>query len=394
MTSVAVRVRLVALTTAVLTVAGPACANTRDSDSTAASAPTTAAEPTPTTRPSCEAALPAAWQQAIDGSGVNTGGISNVPLEVGRAGEVVAARDSGDTRDLLLIGADKTVAEVYAVPDPNLNRVGSVAMDERWIVVGVERAPRGANGIVPPLFRIDIVDRQGGPVRTAVQSPEEDLESGGATIDSVALFGGKVYWITRLTYVADTGTIKSYDLNTGAVADVSSGAMRNVRTTAAGLAWDVAWGQNGTRAELKIPDALPPPVAGALGTGQDQMTLATDGTAYAWFTGTDQGGTGIAWWSPTAGLVRITRKDPDGKSLLSPLYVVGPYVVIARGRQDQKFDTSATIIDSRSGAVTYLRETVGGADGGTVAVGFGGNLKRLPTRAGIVRADTLPPFSC
>ena len=103
-----------------------------------------------------------------------------------------------------------------------------------------------------------MVDRQGGPVRTAVQSREEDLDSGGTTVDSVALFGEKVYWITRDTYVADTGTIKSYDLNTGAVTDVASGAMRNVRTTAAGLAWDVAWGQNGTRAELKIPDALPP----------------------------------------------------------------------------------------------------------------------------------------
>ena len=118
MTSVAVRVRLVALTTAILTVAAPACANKRDSETTATSTPTTAAEPTPTTRQSCEAALPAAWQQAIDGSGVNTGGISNVPLAVGRAGEVVAARDTGDTRDLLLIGADKTVTEVYAVPDP------------------------------------------------------------------------------------------------------------------------------------------------------------------------------------------------------------------------------------------------------------------------------------
>ena len=107
--------------------------------------------------------------------------------------------------------------------------------------------------------------------------------------------------------------------------------MRNVRTTAAGLAWDVTWDQGGTSAELKIPDALPPPVAGALGTGQDQMTLATDGTAYAWITGTDQGGTGVAWWSPTEGLVRITRKYPDGKNQVSPLYVVGPYVVLDRG---------------------------------------------------------------
>ena len=70
-------------------------------------------------------------------------------------------------------------------------------MDDRWIVVGIDRTPRGANGIIPTLFRIDVVDRQGGAVRTVVQSAEEDLHSGGKTIDSVALFGGKVYWITR-----------------------------------------------------------------------------------------------------------------------------------------------------------------------------------------------------
>jgi hypothetical protein len=106
-------------------------------------------------------------------------------------------------------------------------------------------------------MRIDVVDRQGGPLRTVVESPLEDRTSGGKTIDSFALFGGKVYWITRDTYAGDTGTIKSYDLNSGAVSDVASGPMRNVRTTAAGLSWEVAWDQNGgTRAELKIPDAL------------------------------------------------------------------------------------------------------------------------------------------
>lgn len=124
------------------------------------------------------------------------------------------------------------------------------------------------------------------------------------------------------------------------------------------------------------------------------MTLATDGTAYAWITGTEQGGTGVAWWSPTEGLVRITRKNPDGKNQVAPLYVVGPYVVLDRGRGDGKYDTFATVIDTRSGASTYLHESVGGADGGTIAMGLGGNLKNLPTRAGVVRADALPPLTC
>ena len=350
----------------------------------------------PVDRPSCETAIPAAWQKAIDEGSVNTGGVSNVPMTVGRRGEVAVARDNGDSRDVLLIGVDKTVSEIYSVPEPNRNWVGSVAMDERWVVVGVERAPRGSNGVIPTLVRIDVIDRQGGPTRTVVEGREEDYGSGGKTIDSFALFGGKVYWITRESYAGDTGSIKSYDLNTGAVEDVSSGAMRNVRTTAAGLAWEVAWDQNnGTRSELKIPDELPPPVAGAVGTGKDQMTLATDGNAYAWATGVDQREAGIAYWSPNSGLVRITGNiTGGGKHQLTPLYVVGPYVVIDRGRNDDKYDTFATVVDTRSGARTYLRQSVGGANGGTIGVGYGGTVKNIPSSAGVVRIDALPPLSC
>ncbi len=384
-----------AVVIAALTVAASACTNSPDSGSTATSAPASVAQAAPTIRKTCEVAVPAAWQKAIDAAGVTTGGVSNVPMVVGHAGEVAVARDNGDTRDVLLIGGDRSIREIYAVPEPNRNTVGSVAIDDRWVVVGVEHAPRGANGIIPTLMRIDVVDRQGGPLRTVVESPLEDRTSGGKTIDSFALFGGKVYWITRDTYAGDTGTIKSYDLNSGAVSDVASGPMRNVRTTAAGLSWEVAWDQNaGTRAELKIPDALPPAVAGALGTGRDQLTLATDGTAYAWFAENDRGATGLAYWSPTSGLVRITGTLPKtGKYQPTPLYVVGPYAVIDRG-QDNRYDSYATVIDTRSGALTYLRPTVGGANGGTIAVGIGATSKELPTSAGVVRVDALPPLSC
>ena len=129
----------------------------------------------PVDRPSCETAIPAAWQKAIDEGSVNTGGVSNVPMTVGRRGEVAVARDNGDSRDVLLIGVDKTVSEIYSVPEPNRNWVGSVAMDERWVVVGVERAPRGSNGVIPTLVRIDVIDRQGGPTRTVVGRPRRGL---------------------------------------------------------------------------------------------------------------------------------------------------------------------------------------------------------------------------
>lgn len=386
------------LAVVVLTAASAACAGDPAGDRPVTSAATTAvAASEPITRPSCERPVPAAWQSAIDSAAVDTGGVSNIPMAVGRRGEVAVARDNGDTRDLVLVAADKSVTEIYPVPEPDRNEIGTVSMDDRWVVAGVASAPRGANGVMPTLMRIDVVDRQGGPTRTVAESPAEDLESGGKTIDSVALFGGKVYWITRDTYAGDTGKIQSYDLNTGAVTDVAAGAMSNVRTTAAGLAWDVAWDEKtGPRAELKIPDALPPMVAGAVGTGRDQFTLVTDGNSYAWATGGgDHGQPGISYWSPNAGLVHITGTlPPAGSAQPSPLFVVGPYVVVARGRADQSRDTSAAVIDARSGALVYLRPSVGGADGGTIAIGIGAAQKSPPASAGLLRVDALPPLTC
>jgi hypothetical protein len=77
----------------------PACTNAGDSYREASANPT-----------------PAAWQEAIETSAISTGGVSTVPLAVCRAGEVAAVRDNGGPRDLLLIGADKSVSEIYAVP--------------------------------------------------------------------------------------------------------------------------------------------------------------------------------------------------------------------------------------------------------------------------------------
>src|SRR6478609_3493434 len=386
----------VAVAMAVLTFAAAACSDGSGSEQPAASTTTTVAAPQPTTLPSCVTTTPAAWQKAIDESAVETGGVSNVPMAVGRRGEVAVSRDDGGTRDLLLINSDKSVSEIYAVPEPDENTIGTVTMDDRWVVVGVEHSPRGANGIIPTIMRIDVVDRQGGATRNVVDSPPEDRTSGGKTIDSVALFGGKVYWITRDTFAGNTGKIQSYDLNTGSVSDVAAGPMRNVRATAAGLVWDVGWDQNaGVRSELKIPDALPPHVAAALDTGRDRYTLVTDGNAYAWATGSDHAQTALVYWSPSAGLVRITGPLPQaGEHQPLPLQVVGTYVVIDRGRPGDDHETLATVVDIRSGALTYLHTSVAGADGGTIAVGLGATLKEPPTRTGVVRIDTLPPLTC
>lgn len=148
------------------------------------------------------------------------------------------------------------------------------------------------------------------------------------------------------------------------------------------------WG----RRQVQIAAELPAPVADAVGTGPDLQSLATDGTAYGWVTGVDQGITGVAWWSPGSGLVRVTGEVVGvlEEKWLPPVLVVGPYVVIDRGRQDT--DTSATVVDTRSGAVTYLSDRVADADGGTIALELGSN--KFKTMPGVVRSDALPPITC
>ena len=74
--------------------------------------------------------------------------------------------------------------------------------------------------------------------------------------------------------------------------------------------------------------------------------------------------------------------------------MVGSYVVLDRGRTDNTSDTAATVVDTRSGALTYLRPSVGGANGGTIAVGLGATGKQPPTNTGVVRVDALPPLTC
>jgi hypothetical protein len=402
------RVSIAATVMAVLTVAAQVLTTACDSDHDATptgSPSTTLAEQAPVARPSCEAALPAAWRQAIEGSAVSTGGVSTDVLAVGPAGEVVAVRDNGDTRDLLLIGADKTVTEIYEVPEPNRNDVGSVAMDDRWIVVGVDRIPRGSNGVLNSIIRIDVIDRQNGSVRTVAQRSDEDYLVGDNGLDTVALFDGKVYWTAFASdqYGRGTGTVRSFDLATGAEADLASGDIGDVRATATGLTW-TAGGRRGYpdvnmwgRAKVQIATPLPLPVADALHTGPDRLSLATDGTVYAWLTGVDRGGTGVAWWSPESGVVRVTGDVVRVTGVLPPVYVVGSYVVIDKHRQGDTADqdTLATVVDVRSGAVTFLNQYVAGVDGGTIGIRLRtGPGKLAGSIAGVLRSDALPPIFC
>jgi hypothetical protein len=397
LTSRSIGIRVGSGLIAVIAAAVTAVACTNEPDNAAGPMPSSSVAAPPPDRPACQAALPAAWQQAIERGKVDAGG-SAVPLAVGRAGEVVAVRDNGDTRDLLFIGADKSVREIYPVPDPNRNDVGFAAIDDRWIVVGVDRIPRNSNGVLPTLTRIDVIDRKGGPVQNVVQAKDDDFRTGGATIDSVALFDGKVYWTTHDKYADSAGTTRSYDPDTGTVADVASGSFGAIRATAVGLTGIADGGRsysNDTvweRTKVMVAAPLPKEISDALGAGPDRLSLVTDGKAYAWLTGVHRGITGVALWSPESGPKRVTGDIVGKSNWLPPVWMAGPYVVIERGHQGA--DTSATVVDTRSGAVTYLNDRVAAVDGGTITFAMQPGGKVAPVFPSVVRADELPALSC
>lgn len=340
----------------------------------------------PTERQACRTDLPATWADALGNSMVDVGGVSAVPLTVGTTGEVVAVRDDGSMRDVLLIPVIGAPTPIYAVPEPDQDDVQAAVMDDRRVVIGLGHSPRGANGIIPAIERIDVISRHGEELRSVAETSEEDRRSGGPTIDSVALFDGAVYWITRDTFASKNGTLKSLDLAHDTVADVASGPMTNVRATAAGLILDVGWGAEGTTSEVKVAAALPGEVADAVGNGTGRLGLATDGEVYAWL----DGATDLSWWSPNSGLTRIVG-DVGGKAgRLPDIWVAGPLVVIDGGN-------AATVVDVRSGAVVGLPATVVGLHGGTMAMTLPrlpGGGKLAPTMPAMLRTETLSPVTC
>lgn len=340
----------------------------------------------PTERRWCPTALPGSWADALRAGLVDVGGVSARTLAAGPAGEVVAVRDNGSTRDVVLISADSGPKTLHAVPNPDQNDVQMAALDDRWLVIGVGYAPPDANGIIPAIERIDVIDRRGGQLRTIAQTDAQDRLSGRLTIDSVALYQGTVYWITHDTFAANNGVLRSFDLADGSTADVATGSMAHVRATAAGLGWDVGRGPGGTTSEVKIAATLPAEIAGAVGTGSELLTLATDGEVYAWLDDV----TGLAWWSPESGLVRVTGGAAGTGARLPDTWVAGPFVVIGAGN-------TASVVDVRSGAVAGLPAPVVDVDGGTMAMLLprspeGGKLG--PTMPAAIRTDLLSPMMC
>ncbi|MDZ7883466.1 MAG: hypothetical protein U5N53_11405 [Mycobacterium sp.] len=100
--------------------------------------------------------------------------------------------------------------------------------------------------------------------------------------------------------------------------------------------------------------------------------------------------TGLSWWSPESGLVRVTGDVGGREARLPDIWVAGPLVVIDAGH-------AATVVDVRSGTVVDLPVPVVDVDGGTMAMASpwspgGGQLE--PTMPVVIRTVALPPLGC
>ena len=344
----------------------------------------------PVERPACVVDLPAQWVDAIATSTVDTGGISATPRSVGPAGEVVAVMDSGGERELLLIGADKSVRELFAMPQPDLFTIGYAGIDERWILFAVVRHPRNANGVLPQVTRIELLDRQSGAVRTVAEQSAADVavRPERNVLDNVVLSDGEAYWITRDTYNGENGVMHSFDPTTATRTDVESGPISDLRARAPWAA---------TTADL------PPAVAGI--PSADMASVGTDGTSFAWISDVAQGGRGIGYWSPQTGVVRVSGVNLEVTDSVRPVLVFDSFVIVGVGGMTAVCGVSATIVDIRSGAVTELTprnpgqfDMVAASKAGTLVLdlwaGPGRGPKEPDRAVGLLRSGALNPLSC
>ena len=314
------------------------------------------------------------------------------PTAVSPDGDVVAVRDSRRTRDLLLIGTDRSVRELYSLPEPDLFYIDDIEIDDRWIVFAVVRHPRNANGVLPKMTRIELIDRRTGVRSTVVEQSAADAASRPErnVLDALALFDGRVYWITRDTYNSETGAAHSFDPLTGSRTDIASGAIRDIQSGPAGAAWSQ-------------PIAPPPADAGL--TPAELASLGTDGTAFGWINDPARGGSGIGYWSPQTGVVRVNGLAAEVMKLGRPVLVFDALVILDHGGSTTNLKSSATIVDTRSGATVALTARVPGqydrvvaSRGGTLALALSAGKPRGSKQSdytvGLLRNEELNPQAC
>jgi hypothetical protein len=297
-----------------------------------ASAP---AKPVPVTNlPGCKATLPRAWIQATRHPSRASGW---AVLDVATDGTALVARTDPSEVELDSLTSHRAVP--LAIPAGL--RLESGAFTGSYAVIGL------GSGI--QLERIDIVDVA---TRRTVRSVR--VGSGDGSISQqLAVSDGRVYWDERDSGRAKDGVIRSYDIATGSRQVVYSGRYTAPGASAGGVYWSDPNGQVRIRiAASHLPSAVrdaTTPISG--------VTLATDGTRYAWY---DAAHRRIGWSDGSEVRYVSTPRLPVTHHVPAGIAVAGPYVFFADNSRYY-----GGVVDMRTGAVADLSGP-GVTHGGTI----------------------------
>jgi hypothetical protein len=293
----------------------------------------------------CPTALPSAWSAAYRAAPVAIGSGAAYPMSVSADGTLVAYLDEGPVpgspRELVLVKPGQAPLVVYRVPNPDRIGVQSAYLVGNSLVVALGFDPRPQKGVIPgnsagqnvrDLFVLNLATQHRTTIATAPSSPLSLLMQIAIT------YGHTVYWDRLAHDNATRGTVRSYNLNTGARGIVYRGPIGYPATSAAGFGWFEK--HVGYRVFAGV--SLPAPVAAAVPPAQ-RLTIGTDGAAFAWL----QSPSVVGWWSPGRAepvYRRLPRRAQLPGSFPAPVTVSGSFV----------FPTFTELLDMRTGGLAQL----------------------------------------
>jgi hypothetical protein len=338
---------------------------------------TAPAKPVPvrvTNLPGCKTTLPQAWVQATKHPSRPPGWSV---LAVATDGTALVARADPTEVELDTLTSHRAVP--LAIPAGL--ELDSSAFTGNYAVIGLR------SGI--QLERIDIVD-----LATLRTVRNVRVGSGNGSISQqLAVSDGRVYWDERDSGRAKVGVIRSYDIATGRRQVVYSGPYTAPLASAGGVYWSVSGGP----ARIRIASRLPAAVRDAT-TPISGVTMATDGTRYAWY---DAAHRRIGWSDGSEVRYVPAKWLPVTDHVPARVAVAGPYAFFL----DNSFSYGG-VVDMRTGAVADLSGP-GVTHGGTVdtlhpgpaitggggAIAVGGTITPVGDPAGkvqILQFDTAP----
>lgn len=338
--------------------------------------PTGTPSPTPVTK-SCVTSLPTSWRSALSRGTTTAAANTAFPLDVTSNGSVLVSRDFGNSRDVALVSATGVARRVYSIPSPDQYQVLRATVAGSFALIPVSRLPRAANGVIPVVIRIVLVNVQTGAARTVTAVGARDYKAGANTIDGATMSDGHVYYDVRAHFASQAAAIHDYDIATHTDRVIATSPVE-VALGPALQARGVVWA---------------PPYVGGVGVARplpnevDKSTdsLVGDDSSYAWI----GPGHRIAYWAPGMGVAKEFRIA--GATPTSLVTAAGPFVL---------YETNATgvrVLDTRSGAIVTAPavEPFATSRHGVIAgYALTGGGKVRPTA--LVRLDTskLPELHC